>query len=302
MDLVKPSLKRWRYEGHKIKELTTKGTKYMQIIILCGDYSEKATGPEGFYGPMVDVEGKPLVWHAMNHYARQGFKNFILCVDFERNPIKDYFLKYETMNRDFELCLGKPGQIRFLSDLDEGGWQLTFVNTNPGSMSGTMVKSAEPYIDSETFLVTYADRVTTLDIGEFLSAHKKNGKVGSVLAAYAPAKSRRFRSRHTALEQFIEQKGLREEFISGGMFIFNRSVLKGRHFSQRNLSIEEGIASRLIRKKELSLHVHDGYWQHIDTKREATQLRNNPHILGERKKICRPSPMVGPFKAPAGAD
>lgn len=274
----------------------------MQIIILCGDYSEKAAGAEGFYGPMVDVEGKPLVWHAMNHYARQGFKNFILCVDFERNPIKDYFLKYETMNRDFELCLGKPGQIRFLSDLDEDGWQLTFVNTNPGSMSGTMVKSTEPYIDSETFLVTYADRVTTLDIGEFLNDHQKNGKVGIALAAYAPARSRRFRPRHTALEQFIEQNGLRDEFISGGIFIFNRCVLKGRHFSQRNLSIEEGIAVRLIKKKKLSLYVHDGYWQHIGSQREATQLCNNPHVLGIRKKTCGPSPMVGSFKAPAGAD
>lgn len=252
----------------------------MQVIILCSGPSEKTTmSYEGFYGPLVDIAGRPVLWHVMNQYSRFGYKEFIVCLDFDRNPIKDYFLKYETMHRDFELILGEPDSLRFLSDHDEKEWHIMFIHADENNASGSMVMKAKKNIKSDNFIVTYGDRLTRLDIVNFLGFHKKCEKTGTSLVVRSYGRTRKTMRGNAALAEFIDKKGLRPEFINGGIFIFNRNVFDNS-FGKSSFSLEEHVAARLIKDDELSLYVYDGFWQQLDSEREATQLRNNTHVLG----------------------
>ncbi len=256
----------------------------MKVIILCGGFSSEDEVSGSFYGPMADAQGKPVIWHIMKHFARNGFNDFIICVDHDRNPIKEYFLRYELIRRDLEIILGEPDHIQFLSENNEKGWKITFVNTEAGIMSGSMVKSAKTYVGDEDFIVTYGDRVTTLSIPEIVKHHLQKKKIGTALVVRSIGRFRSPQGRKTALAELIDSKGLRPEFIIGGLYVFNRGVF--RHIpTQGNISIEELLEALSVKKNKLSLFVYEGYGRHIDSEREAAQLRNNAHILGIPKKV-----------------
>jgi len=256
----------------------------MRVIILCGGFSSEDEAPGSFYGPMADVQGKPVIWHIMKHYARNGFNDFVIYIDHDRNPIKDYFLRYEPIRRDFEIILGEPDHLQFLSENNEKGWKITFVNTEPGVMSGSMVKSAETHVGDEDFIVTYGDRVTTLSIPEIVNHHVQKKKIGTALVVRSIGRFRSPQGRKTALSELIDRKGLRPEFIIGGLYIFSSEVF--RHLpTQGNFSIEELLETLSVKKNKLSIFVYEGYGSHIDSEREAAQLRNNAHILGIPKKV-----------------
>ncbi len=250
----------------------------MKAIRLCGGFSSEYEVPGSFYGPMADVQGKPVIWHIMKHFARNGFNDFVICVDHDRNPIKDYFLRYEPIRRDFEIILGEPDQLQFLSENKEKGWKITFVNTEPGVMSGSMVKAAKKYVGDEDFIVTYGDRVTTLSIPEIVNHHVQKNKTGTALVVRSIGRFRSPQGRKTALSELIDRKGLRPELIIGGLYVFNRGVF--RHLPTKgNISIEELLEALSVKKNKLSLFVYEGYGHHIDSEREAAQLRNNVHVL-----------------------
>ncbi len=256
----------------------------MKVIILCGGFSSEYEAPGSFYGPMADVKGKPVIWHIMKHFARNGFNDFVICVDHDRNPIKDYFLRYEPIRRDFEIILGEPDNLQFLSENKEKGWKITFVNTEAGVMSGSMVKSAKTYVGDEDFIVTYGDRVTTLSIPEIVNHHAQKNKTGTALVVRSIGRWRSPQERETVLSELIDSKGLRTEYIIGGLYVFKSEVF--RHLpAQGNISIEELLETQLIKKNKLSLFVYEGYGRHIDSEREAEQLRKNVQVLGIPKQV-----------------
>jgi len=256
----------------------------MKAIILCGGFSNEYEVPGSFYGPMADIQGKPVIWHIMKHFARNGFNDFVICVDHDRNPIKEFFLRYELMRRDFEIILGEPDHIQFLSENNEKGWKITFVNTEPGVMSGSMVKAAKKYVGGEDFIVTYGDRVTTLSIPEIVNHHEQKNKTGTALVVRSIGRFRSPQGRKTALSELIDSKGLRPELIIGGLYVFNSGVF--RHLPNKgNLSIEKLLEVLSVKKNKLSIFVYEGYGRQIDSEREAAQLRKNAHILGTPKKV-----------------
>ncbi len=256
----------------------------MKVIILCGGFSSEDEEPGSFYGPMADVQGKPVIWHIMKHFARNGFNDFVICADHDRNPIKEYFLRYELIRRDFEIILGEPDNLQFLSENKERGWKITFVNTEPGVMSGSMVKSAKTYVGDEDFIVTYGDRATTLSIPEIVKHHLQKKKTGTALVVRSIGRFRSPQARKTAISELIDSKGLRQEYIIGGLYVFNRGVF--RHLpTKSNISIEELLEALSVKKNKLSLFVYEGYGRHIDSEREVEQLRNNVQVLGIPKQV-----------------
>ena len=256
----------------------------MKVIILCGGFSSEDEAPGSFYGPMADVKGKPVIWHIMKHFARNGFNDFVICVDHDRNPIKDFFLRYELIRRDFEIILGEPDNLQFLSEHKERGWKITFVHTEPGVMSGSMVKSAKTYVGDEDFIVTHGDRVTTLSIPEIVNHHAQKNKTGTALVVRSIGRFRSPQERETALSELIDSKGLRTEYIIGGLYVFKSGVFRNIP-TQGNISIEELLEALSVKKNKLSLFVYEGYWSHIDSEREAVQLRNNVQVLGIPKQV-----------------
>lgn len=256
----------------------------MKVIILCGGFTSEDEAQGRFYGPMADVQGKPVIWHIMKHFARNGFNDFVICIDHDRNPIKDFFLRYELIRRDFEIILGEPDNLQFLSENKERGWKITFVNTEAGVMSGSMVKSAKTYVGDEDFIVTYGDRVTTLSIPEIVKHHLQKKKIGTALVVRSIGRFRSPQGRKTALSELIDRKGLRPEFIIGGLYVFNSGVF--RHLPNKgNLSIEKLLEVLSVKKNKLSIFVYEGYGRQIDSEREAAQLRNNVQVLGIPKQV-----------------
>jgi glucose-1-phosphate cytidylyltransferase len=132
----------------------------MKVVILCGGQGTRLREETEFRPkPMVEVGGRPILWHIMKSYAHYGFRDFVLCLGYRGNMIKEYFLNYEAMNSDCTVVLGQRNQIRYHNDHDERDFQVTLADTGAESMTGGRLKRVEKYVDGEEFLLTYGDMI-----------------------------------------------------------------------------------------------------------------------------------------------
>src|SRR5215831_13617272 len=129
---------------------------------------------------MVDVGGRPILWHIMKTYAHYGFREFVLCLGYRGNVIKEYFLNYEAMNNDFSICLGQKSQIRYHGNHTEQGFSVTLADTGFDTMTGGRIQRIEKYIDNDLFLLTYGDGVTDVNIRHLVDFHKSHGRLATV--------------------------------------------------------------------------------------------------------------------------
>src|SRR5215831_9280858 len=129
---------------------------------------------------MVEVGGRPILWHIMKTYAHYGFRDFVLCLGYRGNLIKDYFLNYEAMNNDFSICLGQKSHIRYHGNHGEQGFSVTLADTGLECMTGGRIRKVEKYVDREPFLLTYGDGVSDVDIRSLVEFHKSHGRIATV--------------------------------------------------------------------------------------------------------------------------
>jgi len=154
--------------------------KNIKVIILCGGLGTRLREETGFRPkPMVEIGGKPILWHIMKIYAHYGFKDFILCLGYRGEMIKDYFYNYEILNNDFTIELGNKN-IEIHSDLNEKGWRITLADTGDKALKGARLKRVEKYINGDQFMVTYGDGVSNININSLLFFHQKHGKLATV--------------------------------------------------------------------------------------------------------------------------
>lgn len=156
----------------------------MKVVLLC-----HSSGSDVFHGPSADVAGQPVIWHAMHHFTQHGFQSFVICLDTEQDPIKDYFLRYDTVFRDAEITLGGIDHLRFLTQHDEQDWNITFLHTGPGRSFGTIIQLAKPYLDDDDFIVSHGDILTSLNMAELLDSHRVHGKIGSLVWVRDPVRT-----------------------------------------------------------------------------------------------------------------
>ena len=153
----------------------------MKVVILCGGLGTRLREETEFRPkPMVEVGGRPILWHIMKTYAHYGFREFVLCLGYRGNTIKDYFLNYEAMNNDFSICLGQKSQIRYHNGHGEQGFSVTLADTGVSSMTGGRIAKIQKYVDGDTFLLTYGDGVSNVNIADLLEFHKRHGKIATV--------------------------------------------------------------------------------------------------------------------------
>jgi CDP-glucose 4,6-dehydratase len=153
----------------------------MQVVILAGGLGTRLREETEYRPkPLVEVGGRPIIWHIMKLYAHYGFLDFIACLGYRGNMIKEYFLNYEAMNNDFTIGLGVPNQISYLNNYDEQNFRVTLANTGVDTQTGGRIKQIEKYIEDDLFMVTYGDGLANVNIGELLSFHKEHGKLATV--------------------------------------------------------------------------------------------------------------------------
>jgi glucose-1-phosphate cytidylyltransferase len=220
--------------------------------------------------PMVDIGGRPILWHIMKIYAHHGFRDFVLCLGYRGNMIKDYFLSYEAMNNDFTVCLGNQNRIAYHGAHEEQDFRVTLADTGLNTMTGGRVKRIQKYIDDDTFLLTYGDGIGNVDIRALLDFHRAHGRLAT-LTTVRPL------SRFGILEvdgedqvwRFREKPQL-DDWISAGFFVFNRRVFD--YLGGDDCILEREPLERLACEGQLMAFRHEGFFYAMDTYREYQYL------------------------------
>lgn len=245
----------------------------MKVVILCGGQGTRLREETEFRPkPMVEIGGRPILWHIMKTYAHFGLRDFILCLGYRGNIIKEYFLNYEGMNNDCTVCLGKQRQIKYHGEHGESGIAVTLAETGPESMTGGRLKRVEKYVDGDELLLTYGDGVSNVDIGKLLEFHRCHGRLATVTAVRP---SSRFGLMDVSCEggvtQFLE-KPMLEGWASAGFFVFNRRIFD--YLEGDTCILEREPLECLAREGQLVAYQHDGFFFAMDTYREFKYLND----------------------------
>jgi glucose-1-phosphate cytidylyltransferase len=244
----------------------------VKVVILCGGQGTRLREETEYRPkPMVDVGGKPILWHIMKLYAHYGHGNFVLCLGYKANIIKEYFLNYEAMNSDITLTLGQLRAIAYHDQHNEQELHVTLADTGLNTMTGGRLGRVKRYVaKDDTFLLTYGDGLSDVNIDKVLSFHRAHGKIAT-LTTVRPS------SRYGvidvdpagAVEQFNE-KPILDSWINAGYFVFNRRVFD--YLDGDECVLERQPLERLAAENQLMAYRHDGFFYAMDTYREYQHL------------------------------
>ncbi|CAG0936773.1 glucose-1-phosphate cytidylyltransferase [Thermoflexales bacterium] len=239
------------------------------VVILCGGLGTRLREETEYKPkPMVEIGGRPVLWHIMKLYAHHGFRRFILCLGYKGNAIKDYFINYEAMSNDFTVHLGRRNHVVYQSDHTEQDFEVTLVDTGLRTMTGGRVKRIERFVDTETFMVTYGDGLANLNIQNLVDFHFSQGKLATLTATRPP-------SRYGILD--LQENGqigrfrekVQTEWINGGFLVFNRRIFE---YLDQDTVLEQEPLERLAAEGQLMGYRHEGFWIGMDTYREYELL------------------------------
>ncbi|MDR3221365.1 MAG: glucose-1-phosphate cytidylyltransferase [Candidatus Accumulibacter sp.] len=254
----------------------------MKTVILCGGHGTRIRDvAENIPKPMTPIGGRPILWHIMKYYAMFGFNEFVLCLGYKSEVIKDFFFNYETHSNDFTLTLGDKHSLVRHNTHSEDGWRITMAETGLNAMTGARVKRIEKYIGGDDcFMLTYGDGVGDVDIGKLLGFHRAHGKIATLTGVYPPGRFGELVIDNDGhVTGFNEKPQVSGGRINGGFFVFNRSLFSYLN-DDENLVLEQEPMKQLVADGELMVFEHDGFWQPMDTSREYTllnQLYTNHH-------------------------
>jgi glucose-1-phosphate cytidylyltransferase len=221
--------------------------------------------------PLVEIGGKPILWHIMKIYSHYGFRDFVLCLGYKGLMIKEYFLNYRLMQSDFTLRLDAPEQPHFHSAEDQVDWSITFAETGAEAQTGARVKRIERYVDTDKFMLTYGDGVADINVTELVKFHRDHGKVGTVTGVRPVSRYGELAVLEGRVHQFAEKPQAENGLISGGYFVFNRSFFDYLT-DDDNCVLEGEPLERLTGEGELMSYSHSGYWHCMDTYRDFVAL------------------------------
>jgi glucose-1-phosphate cytidylyltransferase len=242
----------------------------MKVVVLCGGLGTRLREETEFRPkPMVEIGGRPILWHIMKTYAHSGFRDFVLCLGYRGNTIKEYFLNYEAMNNDFTISLGEKSRIRYNDVHTEQDFQVTLADTGQSTMTGGRVKRIQKYIDGDTFFLTYGDGVADLNIAKLLEFHRTHGKLATVTAVTPSSRFGVLEMNKNRVMSFLEKPKM-EGFTSAGFFVLNRKVFD--YLGGDDCTFEREPLERLAREGELIAYKHEGFFFAMDTYREYEYL------------------------------
>jgi glucose-1-phosphate cytidylyltransferase len=221
---------------------------------------------------MVEIGGKPILWHIMKHYSHYGFNEFVLALGYKGDVIRDYFINYQKFNQDFRLSLDS-GDIQYLAKNPIEKWHITFAETGQESMTGYRVKLAGKYIDEPNFMLTYGDAVADVNIAQLVDFHYKRNTIGTVTGVYPPSRFGDMLFEGDNVMSFKQQQKdvNNRQPINGGYFVFKKEFLDLIP-NDPSIDLERAPIDAIVNQKQLSLHNHKGFWQCMDTYRDYLQL------------------------------
>ncbi len=243
----------------------------MKVILLAGGFGTRlAEYTDVVPKPMVQVGGRPILWHVMKTYAHYGHKDFYVALGYKAEVVKEYFLNYRALNADFTVDL-KSGDVTS-HQLDEVDWRVTLVHTGDNSMTGGRVKRLRHYVGNETCMLTYGDGVADIDLDALLDFHRSHGKLVTVSAVRPGARFGELELSGDFVANFKEKPQLHEGWINGGYFIIEPEFFD--LIDGDTTMLEREPLERATRAGQLAAYRHDGFWQCMDTKRDHDLLES----------------------------
>lgn len=245
----------------------------MKVVILCGGKGTRIRDvADDIPKPMIPIGNQPILWHIMSHYARYGFKNFVLCLGHRSWAIKRYFLDYRYAQSDISLSLDRGQAITVNSPTGIQDWDVTLAETGEDTMTGGRLKQVARYLTGERFMLTYGDAVSDVNLHALLNFHHQKGKLGTVTAVMPPGRFGEIElDSQQHVVEFKEKPAITESRISGGFFVFERQFLD-RLPDDPGLILEREPLTNLACDKELAGYLHQGFWQCMDSSRDYQML------------------------------
>ena len=252
----------------------------MKVVILSGGFGTRIPEYTSVIPkPMIRIAGKPIIEHIMEIYSKYGHKDFYLALGYKAENIKEYFYNYGVLNSNFKVNLSN-GEVTPFEKLKKD-WEINLINTGINTMTGGRLKRLKEYIGDETFLLTYGDAVTNLNINEVLKFHQSHGKMVTVTGVRPPARfgELTINTQNEVLE-FKEKPNIKEGWINGGFFVIEPEFFN--FIEHDNTILEREPLEQVAKINQLMAFLHDGFWHCIDTKRDKDNLEE---FISSGKKI-----------------
>ncbi len=242
------------------------------VVILCGGKGTRLREETGYRPkPMVEIGEQPILWHIMKIYSCHGLDRFVLCLGYLGWEIKQYFLRYHEMHRDFTLSMDGRSPIEYHNRRGDESWRVTLAETGAETATGGRLWRVSQYLDCPTFCFTYGDAVGNVDIGALLDFHYREGRLATVTGVHPTSRYGEMRVEDGKVMEFNEKPTLAEGVVSGGFFVFQREVFRYLN-DDPQLFLEHDPLRHLARDGELSVYLHEGYWHPMDTYRDYLHL------------------------------
>jgi glucose-1-phosphate cytidylyltransferase len=243
----------------------------MKTVILAGGLGtrlseETVTRPK----PMLEIGGKPILWHIMKIYSSFGMNDFIICLGYKGYLIKEYFSNYFLHMSDVTIDMSQNKMEIHQNQAEP--WRITLVDTGEQTMTGGRLKRVKPYLDDEDFFFTYGDGLANINIKELLAFHKKSNTLATVTATQPPGRFGALNLNAEKVASFAEKPHGDGSWINGGFFVLSPKVLD--YIDDDKMIWEREPLERIAADKQLSAYVHDGFWQPMDTLREKNLLED----------------------------
>jgi len=239
----------------------------MKVVILAGGRGTRIS-EEKSPKPMVEVGGKPILWHIMNIYAAHGYKEFLVACGYKGDHIKEYFHNFFIHSNDYVIDL-KDGSLKVLNT-SGADWKIGVIDTGLDTQTGGRIKRLASWIGEESFMVTYGDGVASIDIPALIRFHRKHGRLATVTAVRPPARFGGLSLKGDLVREFSEKPQAGEGWINGGFFVFEPGVFE--YLDGDTSILEREPLERLADEGQLMAYKHTGFWQPMDTLREKRLL------------------------------
>lgn len=252
-------------------EITNNEDCKLKTVILAGGFGTRLSEETDKYPkPLVEIDGRPIIWHIMKMYAQAGHTDFVVCCGYKSEMIKSYFVNYFTRNYDMRVDLG-ANSIEYFGNPKED-WRVTLIDTGLHTMTGGRIKRIKDYIDDEPFFLTYGDGVSDVDLDALLKHHKSTGKKATVTAVPSPGRFGILEIDGDNVDSFREKPSNEMGWINGGFFVLEPSVID--YIENDDTVWEQEPLKQLAVDKELSAYKHTGFWQPMDSLRDKRNLED----------------------------
>ena len=246
----------------------------MKVVILAGGAGTRlAEETELKPKPMIEIGGLPLLWHIMKHYSHFGLKDFYIALGYRGEVIKSFFLDYQRLNGNISIDLSTGTVEKHDEECEE--WTIQLQNTGMQTNTGGRLKRLEPFLRDGTFMLTYGDGVSDLNLKDLLKFHRAHGRIATVTAVRPPARFGGLIFDGDLVAEFTEKPQIGEGWINGGFFVFEPRLFD--YLESDDTILEANTLERLAAERQLAAYRHEGFWQCMDTLRDKRLLESLWH-------------------------